>query len=326
MAPVPIFICCYHGDFFLTKILCASIRHFYEDVPIILIKDGDFDTQQLKVLGNISEFNRAWVPASLRGLKGMGSPKLLIFFQEQFERFLYIDSDAALVSPIFELPFEETDFYVDTSYAQFYDSEKWDLPKDDSCFLGDVKWIQRYIFNPKRVELFDPSFDFQSLTLFNSGQFFGRSGIFELDEMLTLLQWHHEHKGLFALNDQGILNYLINKGVQEKRFTLAGSRFKIGGGYEQLDSYPELSTDSIRNRNFRKRRIIHWAGVNQTRLDQFPFAFVLQEFDSEYYHRLPTWTRLLDTMQLKVHFALDNALVEAYNFRQALRRVTRQTE
>ncbi len=47
----PIYIICHKLDFFLTKIAVASIRYYYPDVEINLIKDelnGDFATKDLE--------------------------------------------------------------------------------------------------------------------------------------------------------------------------------------------------------------------------------------------------------------------------------------
>jgi len=111
-------ICCHAGDYHLTKILCASIRHFCGQVPIFLIKDGDFSTSQVQQWGQIYEFNPAGVPEPLWRLRGWGIKKLYAFFQPNYERFLYLDADIVLLNDPFRLPFYSSDFYVDTCGIQ----------------------------------------------------------------------------------------------------------------------------------------------------------------------------------------------------------------
>lgn len=53
----PIYIICHKLDFFLTKIAVASIRYYYPNVEINLIKDelnGDFSTRDLEKYFNVN--------------------------------------------------------------------------------------------------------------------------------------------------------------------------------------------------------------------------------------------------------------------------------
>ena len=51
MKDIAIYICCYRGDKHLVKTLCESIRFFCGQIPIYLIKDGEFSTAQVRQLG-----------------------------------------------------------------------------------------------------------------------------------------------------------------------------------------------------------------------------------------------------------------------------------
>ena len=111
MKDIAIYICCYRGDKHLVKTLCESIRFFCGQIPIYLIKDGEFSTAQVRQLGGIYEFNQFQVPEALRGLQGWGIKKLYAFFQADHERFLYLDADIVLLRNPFLLPFHNFDFY-----------------------------------------------------------------------------------------------------------------------------------------------------------------------------------------------------------------------
>ena len=56
-----IYIPCTRGDFRLTRICVASIRYWYSDIPIVLIKDlmnGDFDTTEVEKHFNVSLYEQ----------------------------------------------------------------------------------------------------------------------------------------------------------------------------------------------------------------------------------------------------------------------------
>ncbi len=295
-----IFIGCYRGDFFLAKILCASIRYFCGDVPIVLIKDGAFDTSQILVLGNIAEFDREWVPAPLRSLRGFGVTKLMTFFQTRHPRYLYLDADICLVNNVLQLPFQKTQFYVDTTYLTEVGLQADAPPLNWTEAIGNPDWVRQYIFDPALISSFDPTFQFNELILFNTGQFFGTTGQIDLDLLLACLDFSAGQTEAFALKDQGILNYLLNKGKQEKRFTLSGEDFKIGGGYETPADYLDLTLETLRAGTFDKRWLIHWAGVSALELERYNFSFVLEEFQRQYYRRLSLFAFWQDWTALRL--------------------------
>ncbi len=293
MKEFAIFVLCYAGDFHLTKCLCQSIRYFCGDVPIVLLKDGNFDTSQLYKLGHICEYDRACSPAPLRKLKGWGVNKLHAFFQQEYERFLYLDSDIALVGNVLRLPFRTADFYVDTAGMRpiVAPGEKPTPWVKRGKF---PRWVKPYTFDPEKIVEFDPDFNLDKVLLFNSGQMFARPGLLDLDQVLDCLEHWNKNAGLFLSPDQGILNYLLNKGHQQGRWTLDGEPFRIGGSYETPRDFPALTHDKLLMGDLTERALIHWAGVSHYRLGDYTFAFVLREFQNQYYRHFPFWTRWLD--------------------------------
>ncbi len=286
---VGIFVCCHAGDLFLTKVLCESIRYFCPTSTIVLIKDGDFPIGELRALGRIAELDESWVPRSLRRLSGWGLRKLLAFFQTEFSRFLYLDSDIVLLRDPFELPFASADFYVDTSGSRPIASAHRRAETG-----GELPpWPIRHTFDPERVRVFDPSFSLAAVKLFNSGQIFGRSGLLDQAAVLECVARWQAADGTFACADQGILNYLLNEGAQRQRFTLGGERFRITG-FESPEDHPGLTIDAVLSRRYRERTLIHWAGVRDWRPGRYPFSALHQEFRARYYGRFGPWVRWRD--------------------------------
>jgi len=278
MNNIAIYVCCHAGDYHLAKILCASIRHFCGQVPIFLIKDGDFSTSQVQQLGQIYEFNPAEVPEPLRRLRGWGIKKLYAFFQRDYERFLYLDADIVLLNDPFRLPFQDFDFFVDTCGFQGVDG-----PRAGIRFRGAFPLeAARYTFDSAKIQLFDPQFDLQEVLLFNSGQIFGRTGLLDVNSVIPCFE--ELEKGIdFFFWDQGILNYLLNKGHQEGRFTLGGECFRIRG-YDPPENWPALTPQAVLNGEFHDRTLIHWAGPSK-RGKQLPYGSILETFRTLYYRR-----------------------------------------
>lgn len=286
MKDLVIFVGCYKGDYHLAKILCQSIRYFCGDILIVLIKDGNFNTSQIKKLGNIREFDRKTVPDPLRNLAGWGLPKLLAFFQDRFQRFLYLDSDTVLLNNILEIPFLEADFYVD-SY----------LPGEDFASDRFGQWLRTYIFNIEKLSSLDPEFVLNDrMIYFNTGQMFGRSGLLCLDVVLECIKHWVGGNDIFACADQGILNYILNKGAQSGSFTLEGAKFKIGAGYETIERFPGLTSDNLVGCRFRDRYVIHFAGMGHSSIDKSSYSFVMEKFYARYYKHFLFYVEYLDRL------------------------------
>jgi hypothetical protein len=289
MSDFAVFITTYKGDFHLAKIAAQSVRHVCgPDVPIVLIKDGAFDSSQINCLGNVTEFDRTKAPVELRGLSGWGIPKLLAFFQTDYERFLLLDADTVLVSDPNPVSLADAEFIVD--------------PYEDGDRPSDFRqWARAGIFDLDLITTYDPRFSLSDVVFFNSGQIFGTAGLLPLDATLNTLGHWQRQTGLFSA-DQGILNYLFNKGHQEGWWKLKPVKFKIGAGYEPETQFPGLTVESLRTKRYAERVVIHWAGVKQHRLSRLPYAFVAQEFQSQYYHRLPLHARYVDEAQRSAAF------------------------
>jgi hypothetical protein len=285
-----IYVCCYSGDYHLAKILCESIRYFCGDIPIFLIKDGNFSTLQICKLGNINEFKEPDIPVQLKGLRGWGLRKLYAFFQKDYERFLYLDSDIVLIQNPFVIPFQKYDFYVDTSGFKDLDGL---LP--GIRFRGKFPLAAApYTFNPIKLIHFDPNFDLQNVLLFNSGHIFGKSGLIDADLVKECVDELYKGGNLFFW-DGGILNYLLNKGHQEGCFTLGGERFRILGS-DPPEKWPKLTIKAVLEKNFHDRVLIHWAGPSK-RGREIPYGSILEAFRTLYYRRFHPLAYPLDEAQ-----------------------------
>src|SRR6476469_2574879 len=94
-----IYVCGYKYDVQFTRACVASIRTWYPNIPITLIKDrfyGDYSTRSIE-----SWWNCDVLDVSGR-LFGWGFGKLEPLFRSADERFLLLDSDILFVGPVLD--------------------------------------------------------------------------------------------------------------------------------------------------------------------------------------------------------------------------------
>ena len=177
---VAIYVCCYAGDYHLAKILCESIRYFCGQVPIFLIKDGDFSTSQVgswEMSMNLTKrmFLSNWEC-------GVGAYKnFMHFFSGIISGFfisMRILSSSRTLSPS---PFESLTFTLTLQVLK----TSMVLSRESVPVEVFPLAAARYTFGSNgEPGQFDPEFDLDNVLLFNSGQIFGQSGLLELDSVM----------------------------------------------------------------------------------------------------------------------------------------------
>jgi len=246
-----------------TRICVASIRHFYPDVPIRLLIGGKLEP------GLAAELERNWnvLPAAIpAGEWGWGFVKLEPLFGPPGERFLVLDSDTVFTGPVLDAWATcEADFLVD----------------DEQQSEADT---QRLYYDWQRVAAIDPD-ALPPQFVFNSGQWFGTSGVLRREDFAAFVDWSGmpprlRHFGIFMPGDQGILNYVLNQKAQLGGLKVA--RCKImhwpGHGMNGLTA-KAVSKGTV------PPLIVHWAGFKGGHLGAFPGEALLRFFEGKYYGR-----------------------------------------
>ncbi len=261
-----IYIPCYRRDYRLTRILVANIRHWYPQIPIILIKDlmmRDFDTSELEKHFNVSIF-----PQHAR-LYGWGFSKFEVFMEESSKRFLMLDSDIILAGPILD----QLEKY----------NEDW-VVHDEPFTQED---LLRYYFDPEKIKKLDPEFDFPNYT-FNSGQLVGTTGSLNHVDFDKYIEWSEPRiqrfRDAFTFGgEQPLLNYLLMKKAQTKQLTVRRVDFMRAG------QEPDTTAVSI-ERIMKKDGypfIIHWHDkkpqVFLPSMKKIPRHDILLHFEKMYY-------------------------------------------
>ena len=252
-----IYIAASAHDARFTRICVASVRRFYPDVAIRLLVGGPLQRGLMEELRSSFAVEDAGLP---RRDYGWGFVKLEPLFDTASHRFLVLDSDTVFTGRVLSLADRDEDFIVDdepappTARAVYYDWDRLSAPV--------------------------PAF------FFNSGQWFGRSGVITREDFAGLVTWGSPPRlaqpQAFMGGEQGVLNFVLNAKVRSGDIRVARVPLMCWPGHGmQGITAATLADGSCR------ARVVHWAGMKRTRLRDMIGADVLYANEQRYYDRLP---------------------------------------
>lgn len=279
-----IYINAYRKDFNLAKVCVSSIRHWYPDIPIRLVKDmgaGDFDT------GPLERFFDLRVLDTGNKSFGWGFGKFEPLFRDSGESFLFMDADTVMSGPLLDrLSGIDADIIVDEEVQ----------PHE--------KLVSLY-YDPKALKSLDPAFTYPGYT-FNTGQWACRAGMFSRADFEPYIEWDVRpslrHPGVFKQADQGVFNYLVQKREAQGSMRVARVPLMIwpeGGAAGHVD------LAGIRNRKVDEDRVIHWAGMKNVPHRRLPRRDIVDYFKGEYYRRTGSSQRIRDLMTDSIEYSID---------------------
>ncbi len=258
-----IYISGHRRDVRFTRCAVTSIRQFYPDIPITLIKDelnGAFDTAELESLFGVEIFE---TPAKRFG---WGMAKLEPLFLPYHERCLILDSDTVFLGPVLDrLEASNADFVV----------ELCDHDADD---------IRAHYFDLDMLATRYPDFRYPGY-VFNTGQLVARTGILRQDDFEPFITFSEPREQLaddiFAPSEQGILNYVLFDKQQRGEVSIERVKF--------MKWPPAVKPGSIRLDQLDRGGypfLLHWAGPKRSALAAHPLGEVLKYFEVQYYRKL----------------------------------------
>jgi hypothetical protein len=271
-----VYIATHRRDLRLTRICVASVRRWYPDIPVFLLKDetnGAFSTNEIEETWSV----RVW-PTRERSF-GWGFIKLEPLFDAERHRYLMLDSDIVFLGRVIDaLERFDSDFVVQEETQPA--SAVPDLYFDTARIRASL--------NPR---LGDPAFTF------NTGQYVGTSGVLTRDDFEELVEWSSprrvRHPDMFNPSDQGVLNYVVLERLAEGSISVARTPF-MKWGKEEMSRFDVAALDDDSPYPF----LMHWAGLKKLRLRAMLRADILSHFEAAYYQRLAFgrmrhWTRLV---------------------------------
>jgi hypothetical protein len=269
-----VYISCYKYDIDFAKICIASIRHWYPEIPIYLIKDtgqGEFNTKPLE---------HAWqvkVLPTTRKRFGWGFGKWEPLFIEGDGSFLVLDADTVLAGPVIDIAEKtDADFLVDEE-EQPYDR------------------LNEIYYKVERLGEVDERFVYPGYT-FNEGQWFGTHGLLKRSDFDAILDWSEEPQKpkfpeIILQGAQGHLNFTLQLKEQLGEIGIARKRIMV---WPENGNADFISLSSISRKDGEYPFIIHWAGFGFSNYADLPRHDIIRFYRDVYYSRFDTITRYQD--------------------------------
>ncbi len=190
----------------------ASARHFWPDVPICLVQDGDFDISDLRALYSLIILRPQDLPdremSSL--ISGNFRAKLAALWEGPFESYVWLDSDAIIWGDFRQLLDPNCDFQIFWNEISVLND------------IGEVpSWLPHFYFDPTQITLFDPIFQWKGLPYFCTGAFFARRNAIPFKVWMEAEDWLKQRPGMFAWGEMGMMNYLVHSLSQKRQLKVS---------------------------------------------------------------------------------------------------------
>jgi hypothetical protein len=267
-----IVILCHKHDFFLTEICVASIRYFYPEIEIFIIKDhfkGSFSSEEMERVMGVNVLDL--------GIKkfGWAAAKMHLLLSDLFpgEKLFVIDSDIVFLGRVIDKLLQGSQDYDFAVSADRFD--------DPYC-----DWFRGTFYDLDFVNRVDPGFNFPGY-LFNSGQIVITTGKLKYADVADYFDPYHfpywKRRDVFPCVDQSLLNYLIPKKEQENEIHVLKTSIMLWSERGEAD---HIKLEKIINANGYES-LIHWAGALRTPvLHKMNHARILQFFQDYYYSKV----------------------------------------
>jgi hypothetical protein len=282
MSTVTIVVFCNKNDFFLTKICISSIRYFYPDIEILLVKDelnGKFSTKELEKRFQVNIFDCG------KRKFGWAAAKTFFLLQANVgKKYLLLDSDIVFIEPFLERLLPKVNFNDIVVSADFYENVY-------------TKHVRETYFDVTEVETFDPTYAYPGF-FFNTGQIFITGGAISVEQLFPFFDRsafpYWKRLDTFPLVDQSLYNYLFPTLTKRNELTLETDKFMI---WSESEEAKNITLDKVIAR-CEHGGLIHWAGARRTPyLKKMSNSSVLEFFEQEYYKNifLGSWLKFYRT-------------------------------
>jgi hypothetical protein len=264
-------VCCNRKDAYLAKICIASIRYYYPDIAIELVKDpgnGNFNTGDLE-----QYFNVQVVDFGIPKLGWSGAKFHYPYQQPIGKKILILDADIVFIGPFLErlLPLIEFNDYVVS------------IEENDA---SNKDWVQNTYFDLDAIQTAYPLYRYPGY-FFNAGQIFLTLGAIDKDLITEFFDpgkypfWQKNQ--LFPLVDQSVYNYLLPTLAATKKIKLGKEKFMIWAG---SNVFLDISLEEVIDKK-NEYGLVHWAGcLRFPYVSQMRRGDILSFFESYFYSHI----------------------------------------
>ena len=268
-----IIVFCHERDFFLAKILVASIRYYYPTIEIYLCKDllnGKFDTREMEKFWKVTLLDLGVTKF------GWSAAKMHFYLSDQLKgkKALLLDADIVFTGRVLDrlIPLAmQNDVVVSHEYHNGNEGE----------------WLKKQFYDIDIVQKMHPDFRLPGY-YFNCGQLIARSELFTAEEVKDVFDKNNfpfwKNRQDFPLVDQGVLNYLLPYKEQKDEIKIARDVYYIW-----------IDTDVARQMDFngviageKYPYMLHWAGNERIAYIYGMFrSDILVYFQKMYFGNIP---------------------------------------
>jgi hypothetical protein len=259
-------------DVWFCRICVASIRYYYPNVTIFLLKDelnGKFSTKEIERYWNVQLINYQTKKF------GWSASKVHFYCDASYkgERFLVLDSDIVFVGKL-----------LDQSFVQDFSEDV--IVSDQILKDPNSEWFSKTYFDYKLVKDYDNRYEFPGFA-FNCGQLFCKGGFLDRKDIEPFFDFNRvpawKMLSLFPLVDQSVFNFLL---------PILSNDGKLNIGRESYMLWSE--TNIVRNLKLENIKIgndypylLHWAGaLRMPLLSKMTAGKILIFFEDYYYSRV----------------------------------------
>jgi lipopolysaccharide biosynthesis glycosyltransferase len=270
MSPIEkIIIPCYGPDLWLLRICVASIRYWYPDIPIGLLKDyGNFDTSELEKYFGVHLVAEATAPQGFWN-------KLSALYGPGRQRILLLDSDTVFLGPVLaKLETRDEDFVVEWERAgPLSETEKVRYALDG---YFDLPALRRAFPDYEAPDYF-----------FNAGQIVLTTGLLQPTDFAPFLTETNppqlRQPRLFKRYDQSLLNFVLAEKKRQGLCSVHQEHFVVWGTSEIAFT---LSLEQmVRRQGY--PMLFHWATAKPYFKAAFRRGDILHFYENYYYSRIP---------------------------------------
>ena len=298
-----VIISCCHKDYNFAKGCCESVRYYLGDIPICLIIDGAFSTQNLTRKYGIHVIQRDNVvhPELKSKSFGFGLTKMIAFWESPWDNFLFLDADTVVWGDLLK-------------YTNFDD---FDLIIDKNPTWSEAD-ISKFYFDTHAIEEHFPDFQWRDNPYWVTGVFFAKKNIFSLQQYISLLDFNSQNPGVFKLGEQGILNFMAFQNVQAGNIKIDIRKMQTlvrQHSTTQLQQWFQIEEGGARRDHHPIPSVIHWAGRKPYWIDPLAFNEPMNFFRKKFLYN----TRGLSGISAELVLLLE----DFYRYRPKKRFLTR---
>lgn len=263
----------YKTLYFFTRICAASVRYFYPDADIYIVKDnsaGEFDTAELEQALAVKQLDLG------TDKYGWSAAKVHLLASDKFQgqRVFSIDCDIVLIGRFLDDLYKQTegtDFVVDADYDADVDSEEF----------------KRHYYALDTIREMDPDFEYPGY-VFNGGQAVVTTGKVTRELLAPYFDVstfpYYKRLDVLPQADQSLLNYMLPTLKRQGKIKIAPVKFMLWSDEAKTKS---LQLEKIKE-GVDYPYVIHWAGVLRIPyLDAMTRPDILHFFQDYYYSKVP---------------------------------------